>query len=425
MTEANRLTIVMQQPRAGRYRLDIDGRLAIRPASRGRIPLLRADLAGRIPLSVSWSRSGGSQAVTKQAEVPPGAAGPSYDLGEEPVPAADVDGVQEPVAPASAASDPQEDRVARVLVRAAIDDRGRLRGLARYDVIAARSTLRLRLPPRTRLFDVLVDGQDVDARPVAADAWDVQLHDAAWPRSIMVVFSSDLDAALGAGQLIELQPPLIENVPGGEVLWAIDAPPGRTLRVADTARLLDEGSWQAALHAAQDRIDAAFSHALAGAGLDADRLRVFAAARAAGKVTSLERAWEHAIESPPPAMPMRMAAAADGRVTVRVVRPPDASTATRAAATIGLAIIAAWGWLMSRRHGLTWELLRAVAAWFLPVLLIVAGGSWAAVLVPSLPGWLMLGGGATVLACWYWSRHAAAARDGWTDYPSTHSLREV
>lgn len=425
MTEANRLTIVMQQPRAGRYRLDIDGRLAIRPASRGRIPLLRADLAGRIPLSVSWSRSGGSQAVTKQAEVPPGAAGPSYDLGEEPVPAADVDGVQEPVAPASAASDPQEDRVARVLVRAAIDDRGRLRGLARYDVIAARSTLRLRLPPRTRLFDVLVDGQDVDARPVAADAWDVQLHDAAWPRSIMVVFSSDLDAALGAGQLIELQPPLIENVPGGEVLWAIDAPPGRTLRVADTARLLDEGSWQAALHAAQDRIDAAFSHALAGAGLDADRLRVFAAARAAGKVTSLERAWEHAIESPPPAMPMRMAAAADGRVTVRVVRPPDASTATRAAATIGLAIIAAWGWLMSRRHGLTWELLRAVAAWFLPVLLIVAGGSWAAVLVPALPGWLMLGGGATVLACWYWSRHAAAARDGWTDYPSTHSLREV
>ena len=424
MTEANRLTIVMQQPRAGRYRLDIDGRLSIRPASRGRVPLLRADLAGSSPLSLSWSRGGGPLVVAKQAEVPPGAAGPLYDLAAEPAPAADVDAVKEPVTPSTATADPQEARVARVLVTAAIDDRGRLRGLARYDVVAARSTLRLRLPPRIRLFDVLVDGQDVDARPVAADAWEVQLHDAAWPRSIMVVFSGDLDAALGAGRPIQLQPPLIENVPGGEVLWTIDAPPGRTLRVAAPARLLDEVSWQAALNAARERIDAAFSRALAGAGPDADRLRVFAAARAAGEAAHLERAWEHAIDSPPGVMPMRMAAAADGRVTVRVVRELDVSTAGRAAATIGLAVIVAWGWLAARRHGLTWESLRAVAAWSVPVLFIVGGGGWAAGLVPTLPGWLMLGAGATGLAVWYRSRRAAAAHDEWSGYPSTHSLRD-
>ncbi|MCE2726604.1 MAG: hypothetical protein LW698_07460 [Planctomycetaceae bacterium] len=424
MTEANRLTIVMQQPRAGRYRLDIDGRLSMRPASRGRVPLLRADLAGSSPLSVSWSRGGGPQAVVHQAEVPPGAAGPSYDLGEQSVPAADVDAAEEPVAASIAASDPQEDRVARVLVTAAIDDRGRLRGLARYDVVAARSTLRLRLPPRIRLFDVLVDGQDVDARPVAADAWDVQLHAAAWPRSMMVVFSGDLDAALGSGQPIQLQPPLIENVPGGEVLWTIAAPPDRTLRVAEPARLLDEVTWQAALHATQERIDAAFSRALAGAGPDADRLRAFAAARAAGEVAHRERAWENAIDSPPGAMPMRIAAAGDGRVTVRVVRELDASTAGRAAATIGLAVSAAWGWLASRRHGLNWELLRGVAAWSVPTLLIIGGGGWVAVLVPTLPGWLMLVAGATVLAVWYRSRHAAAFDDESTRYPSTHLLRD-
>ena len=425
MTEANRLTIVMQQPRAGRYRLDVDGRLSIRPASRGRVPLLRADLAGSSPLSVSWSRGGGPQVEPNQAEVPPGAAGPPYDLGEEPVPTPDVDGVQEPVTPQAAASDPQEDRVERVLVTAAIDDRGRLRGLARYDVVAARSTFRLRLPPRTRLFDVLVDGQDVDARPVAADAWDVQLHDAAWPRSMMVVFSGDLDAALGAGQPIQLQPPMIENVPSGEVLWAIDAPPGRTLRVAEPARVLDVVNWQAALSVARERIDAAFSRALAGAGPDADRLRAFAAARAGGKFTQLELDWENAIASPPGAVPVRMTAAGNGGVTVRVVRAPDGSTTARAAATIGLAVIAAWGWLASRRHGLTWEVLRAVAGGSVPVLLVVGGCSWAAVLVPTLPGWLMLGAGAAVLAAWYRSRRAAAARDEWTDYPSTHSLRDV
>ncbi len=224
-TEAARLTIVMQQPRAGRYRLDIDGRLAIRPASHGRVPLLRADLGGSSPLNVSWSFSGDPQTVTHQAEVPPGGAGPSYDLRDQPAPASAGDGVEEPVAPAAAASGPREDRIARVLVKAAIDDRGRLRGLARYDVVSARSTLRLRLPPRTRLFDVLIDGQDVDARPVAADAWDVPLHDVAWPRSVMVVFAGDLDSSLGAGQPVQLQPPLIENVPGGEVLWSIESPP--------------------------------------------------------------------------------------------------------------------------------------------------------------------------------------------------------
>ena len=143
------------------------------------------------------------------------------------------------------------------------------------------------------------------------------------------------------------------------------------------------------------------------------------------KATHLEQDWELAIESPPVVMPMRMAADGDGRLTVRVVRAPDASTAPRAAATIGLAAIAAWGWLASRRHGLTWELLRAVAAWSIPVLLIVGGGFWAAVLVPALPGWLMLGAGSTVLAVWYTSRHAAVADDEWTDYPSTHSLRDV
>lgn len=425
MTDANRLTIVMQQPRAGRYRLDVDGRLSVRPASRGRIPLLRADLAGSGPLSVSWKRVGGPQAVATQADVPPGAAGPAYDLGAESMPMPDGGGEKESASSPGVAADPREDRVERVVVTAAIDDRGRLRGLARYDVVAARATLRLRLPPRTRLFDVLVDGQDVDARPVAADAWDVQLHDASWPRSVMVVFSGDLDAALGAGQPTQLQPPMIEDVPCGEVLWTIDAPAGRTLRVAEPARLLDELGWQAALDDARERIDAAFVRALAAAGPDADRLRAFAAARTAGKSAPLESAWEGAIESPSGTLPVRMATAANGAVTVRVVRGPDASIAARAAATIGLAVVAAWGWMASRRHGLTWELLRGVSAWLVPALLIVGGCGWAVALVPALPGWLMLGAGATLLASRYASRRTTGAGAERTDYASTHWLRGV
>jgi hypothetical protein len=419
MTEATRMTVVMQQPRAGRYRLEVDGRLPVRPASRGRVPLLRAELAGSAPLAVAWSR--GPQAVTERAEVPPGAIGPEYDLGEEAGP--------EPApADAAAPAEPPIDRVdsvERMLVTAAIDDRGRLRGIVRYDVVAARSTIRLRLPARSRIFDVLVDGQDVDARPVATDAWEVELHDAAWPRSIMVVFSGDLDPALGAGQPIELLPPMIEDVPCGEVLWKIDAPAGRMLRVAEPARQLDEQAWQAALDAARDRIDAAFSRALVAAGPDADRLRSFAAARAAGTATNLERGWADAIGTPTDTLPVRVASGGDGGVTVRVVRAPVASSATRPAATIGLAAIAAWGWLASRRRGLTWDGLRPAAAWCVPALLVVGGSGWAAMLAPALPGWLMVAAGAALFAAWMQSLRAAAstaAGDARPEYPSTRSL---
>ena len=65
-----------------------------------------------------------------------------------------------------------------------------------------------------------------------------------------------------------------------------------------------------------------------------------------------------------------------------------------------------------------------MAAWSVPTLLIIGGGGWVAVLVPTLPGWLMLVAGATVLAVWYRSRHAAAFDDESTRYPSTHLLRD-
>ena len=410
------MAIVMQQPRAGRYRLDVDGRLPLRPASRGRIPLLRAEIAGSGPLTVAWSR--GPQGVTQRAEVPADAAGPEYDLGEE----TEAEPTAEGASTQAEAPVDRVDSVERVLVTAAIDDRGRLRGIARYDVVAARSTIRLRLPPRTRLFAVLVDGQDVDARPVATDAWEVQLHDAAWPRSVMVVFAGDLDPALGAGQPIQLLPPMIEDLPCGEVLWTIDAPAGRALRVAEPARQLDEQAWRAALGAARDRIDAAFSRALVTAGPDVDRLRAFAAARFDGKASNLESGWEDAIGSSPRTAPVWVAAAGNGGVTVRVVRGPDASSLARPAATIGLAAIAAWVWWASRRRGLTWDSLRPAAEWFVAALLVVGGSAWAAVLSPASPGWLMIAAGATLFAAAIQSRRAAARVAASPEYPSTRLL---
>jgi hypothetical protein len=218
---------------------------------------------------------------------------------------------------------------------------------------------------------------------------------------------------------------MIEDVPCGEVLWTIDAPAGRVLRVAEPARQLDEQAWLAALGAARDRIDAAFSRALGAAGPDADRLRTFAAARLAGKATNLESGWEDAIDAAPRTAPVRVAAGGDGGLTVRVVRAPDASSAARPAATIGLAAIAAWGWLASRRRGLTWAELRPATAWLVPALLVVGGCGWATALSPALPGWLMIAAGAALFAAWIQSRRAAAsvvAGAARPEYPSTRSL---
>ena len=397
MAAPDRLVVIVQQPRAGRYRLEIDGRLPLRPAARGRLPLLRAELAGGSPLGVSWSRGDGQPAAV--TEVPAGEDGPPYDLAAEPPtarePAASVRDVRPPEAVALDA----RDRVERVLITAALDDRGRLRGLARYDLVAAGAVIRLRLPPHTRLFDVLVDGRDVDATPVASDAWEVPLHEAAWPRSLVVVFTGELETADGAGQPIRLLPPMIEGVPCDEVLWSITPPSGRGLRVAAPAMLLDESGWELVGGAARSRIDAAFARALStAADSEADRLRSYAVMRAAGRSTPLEAAWEQALGATAAGVPVRVVATGDGGLTVRVVRVSEATGPGRVAVSIGLAAAVAWVWVMARRSGRIRAALRPAASWAVPALLVIGGGLWAATLAPAVPGWLLLGTGLALAA---------------------------
>ena len=406
MTAANRLSIFVQQPRAGRYRLEVDGRLASRPESRGRIPLLRAELGGGSPLVVLWRQDGLPASTPVTVEVPPGEPGPFYELAAAP-PAI------EPAAPP--AIDPGErpaDRVERALVSATVDDRGRLRGLACYDVVASRSVLRLRLPAGTRLFDVLVDGRDTVARPVAEDAWELQLQAASWPRTLLIVFAGELEPATAAGRPVRLLHPRIDGLPCQEVLWTIDPPAGRGLRVAEPARVLDAAAWEDACRLARGRIDAAFARARAGADdLDAERLGALAADRFGGRAAALEASGESAVEAAFAEPPVRVAAPGDDGITVRVVRKLDASLPARAAATVGLATIAALAWFASRRGTAWWPRLPTDGDRGGPWLLAATGAGWAAVLVPALPGWLLLAAGVAWLVMRRRSRLAARAAD--------------
>jgi len=69
------LQVFVQHPRAGRYRLDVEGSMPP-PAARGDVPLMRAQLDGDTPLSVSWSRRGAPS--TKTVEVAPDGDAPRY-----------------------------------------------------------------------------------------------------------------------------------------------------------------------------------------------------------------------------------------------------------------------------------------------------------------------------------------------------------
>ena len=414
-TAADRITIALQHPRAGRYRLEIEGRLPIRPATRGRIPLMRAELAGDTPLMVSWSRRGRPAETT--VEVPADAPGPTYELDEDP-PAAPrpVDAAPPTAAPRGV------DRVEQTLVTLAIDGRGRIRGIARLDLVTGRPTIRLRLPPRMRLFDALVDGREATTRPVTAEVWDVHLHEADWPRSLMIVFAGDLGPPVGAGQPLLLTAPAVEGLSCGEVLWQVEPPPNAALRVAEPARLLAGADWEQAVTAGRERVATAFARVAAADDEAATaRLRAYAESRSAGTAEPLEQSWERALE-PAGAAAVRAATAGDAGLTVRVVDRDDASTAPRSTATLVLVASAAWAWLAARRGMRIWEGAAQVVPW----LLMVGGTAWVTALAPALPGWLLLvaGGVAVMVARPPRGGSRSAAADGGPreEFASTRSL---
>jgi hypothetical protein len=401
---AVRLLAAVQQPRAGRYRLEVDARMTKRPAARGRVPLLRADLAGGTPLAVAWRAAGGdaTQPRTVVAEVFPGDPGPEYELAAIMPQAAGVrestaaGGREQPAAP----SIRRQDRVEYAEIVAAVDDRGRIRGIARFDLSVSEPVVRLRLPAAMRLFDVLIDGHEAPVAAVGADTWDIRLHDVAWPRSVMAVFSGDLGRQLAAGEPVQLTAPQLEGLPCRQVIWTLASPEGMAVRVAEPAQPLDQAAWQEVQRSAGKMIADAFAAAVdSSSGPDRERVRAFAAARAAGRHAALESSWEQSLAGTAglgSTDSVRVAAPATGALTLRMVRLPDATVPDRALATVAVAAGAVVAWALSRRRSAADRpLQRGLWRWGVPFLLLAVGAAWVTLLIPALPGWVFL-------ACGVW-----------------------
>jgi hypothetical protein len=373
-TATDRVVIVVQQPRAGRFRLVVDARLRIRPPARGRVPLMRTEIAGGAPLMLSCAdetaahvavrlaegtavRSAGSGASpagvpTDRAEVFDDAPGPEYHLeGVEVAPVTAADTATEVPATARAGTS----RVELTDVFVAIDGRGRGRGAVRFDVETTETTLRLRLPRGLRLYDLIVDGAQVPTVPRAADTWEVRLHGVAWPRTILAIFAGDVGPDFASGRPISLPPPALLGLPAGDVIWTILPPPGFDARFAEPARPLDAASHTAARRGAQRRIGERFAAALATSDpRQQERLRQLIELRRGGGVTGAEAAWQRAVGWPSPATAgsdVAFAATASANdLTLRAVRQPDDTTSGRGLATCGIVIAAGLAWSLA-----TWK----------------------------------------------------------------------
>jgi hypothetical protein len=243
------------------------------------MPLVRCAVTDGPPLVVRWRslpgidvavrRSSEASAASPDAdddvvEISAGDPGPEYEFvstmdGEPSSPE------RQEVLPRASAPDevPLGNSVEATLVHLAIDERGRIWGMARFEVVASEPLVRMRFPPGMRLFDVLVDGREAHAMPVESSAWDVRLHDVRWPRSILAVFAGDVGSLVDSGDAVLLEPPRLEGLPCRDMLWTIDVPAGLRVRVAEPARVVDAGVWRAAQAEVQRRVTAVFAAAMA------------------------------------------------------------------------------------------------------------------------------------------------------------------
>jgi hypothetical protein len=255
----------------------------------------------------------------------------------------------EPVAPPPAGDAAVTAGVEWAEVHAAFNGRGRVHGLARFDVATAAPLVRLRLPPGMRLFDVLVDGRVVAVEPRAIDAWDVPLGAAEWPRTILAVFAGDAGRALADGRPLALAPPQLEGLPAAEVVWRLRPPAGCALKIAPPTRSLDAPALDAARVAAGARIAAACERVAAGAA-PPDRLRLesLTALRREGTGSAAEAAWVRAGGWDDDALTGAMASGTTP-IVIRAVPLADDTAPARAAATLLLVATAGLAWTIAAR----------------------------------------------------------------------------
>jgi len=391
-----RIVVAWQQPDIGRFRLELDARLPIRPAAQGRLPLARVVSPIDLPLVVQ-PRSlpplagvltdGSGGLVGKRLEIAAGEQGPPYRLAEDVLPAENSQPAERPLRPAD---EPGRAVLELTAIDLAIDPRGRSWGLVRFELIAPQAVVTIRIPNGLRLFDVRVDGREAVATPRGADAWDVRLHDIAWPRTVVAVVAGTVGARLDSGGPILLEPPRIDGLSSRRVTWSLDTPPGFEIRVSEPARVLGEEEWTELVGDERRRHEDAFATAIATvAKRDFARLQAFAADRRQGTPPTGEQTWYAAWRESHGGEPVqtRLLAGGDGSLAIRAVSAGSQAGGGRGLATVILVSLVLAGWRLAVRAPQFWRrVVPVLHRWWW----VACGLAWLVLLEPKLPGWLLL-----------------------------------
>jgi hypothetical protein len=438
------VAVVVQRPRAGRYRLEVDARIPGRPVPRGPVPSLQVELADGSRSLVEWRAEDGllatlepasderaganAAAITSQAgqfERVSGDPPPRYTLQASP------EAPPQTEAEPAAAATPAElatvgaGRVELADIRLTVDERGRAWGLACFELVSTEQVVRVQLPRSWRLFDAVVDGRSaecvVPTTAVSDNVWEIRLLDMDRPRSIVALFAGDLFVGdtgrrLLDGEPLALAPPTIVGLPCRQVIWTVQVPADISLRVAAPARIVAADALQAERQAAQQRLEAEFQQAIEmSSGWEQDRVRTFLTSRRAGAMPSADQALARALTTlgdPLPSPLFLVAAdgageAVAGRLTFRAVRQRDPTTRGRGLATLSLLACGGLAWIAARRH---WSWPLPMVPGLAPLLALAAGLAWTALLVPAWPGLLLAAGAAAAaIRTWLLSRQTAAA----------------
>ena len=465
--KAGRRRLVLQRPRPGRYLLRLKARRSEPLPKAGPLPLVRSEVAAALPYSVIWTdrgrrgrpelleaavgrdqpRGGFSAAegavVTSLAgtatddreaaasetwriELPVNKAEWRYRMVPTAEPAAaprpPIAGDAPAEQPPAAEPEPVASRAAITLAdtELVVDERGRMAGIGRFDLVTAAAEVELTLPAGYRLFELLVDGRQVQPRVPAGngpdDRWAVPLQPGPWPREIVIVFVGEIGSDVMRGEPIAFAPPRLGGLPVERVIWTLHYPAGRGVLVAGmgrTATAAEAGRIRSEAAAVIERLLGKLAGGESFAALSrigryrslrqfdqppleawasADRregpargdLSRLAVPLDVGEVGSDPR-WSRVTLFPDPETP---------EVTVRFVAEP-AGNVGRVAATLLVLLAGAGGWWsVTRRPGRT---LMAAARWW-PVALGLGAIVWLLARQPPWPGLLVLAATAATLA---------------------------
>jgi uncharacterized membrane protein YhaH (DUF805 family) len=442
--------LVFQQPATGQYLLRLTARSDRPLPSRGQLPLIRSNTAESFPLSVVWDDQAARgcpeliapRSEDREEEQAPAAITPlredspsdqkwRFELPSSsvnkrfrirPLVAEDKSSVKEP----SGESDQEKPSAAAVAeladIEVIIDERGRISGVGRFDLITKAAAVQLRLPEGFRLFELLLDGRQVRPqvpnRETPSDIWTIPLQGGPWPHEILLVFVGELGEELFQGEPVSFALPELLGLPVERMLLTINSSKSQVLRVATPAEPLTSQAASLVREDANAAIDRAIT-AMVPIAAKETRARItrFRGQRLSQLTTSPLEAWagrgpigsmlvgaSRQFSSPLDSGRWQRAVFTSGQGAVGVtVRFAGATTGNRGQVGVTLLIlvagVASW-WTLTQRPA---RMLAVAARWW-PVVVALVAAFWLITRQPIWPGvgLALLAGGTLVRRLLLW-----------------------